>query len=69
LPDTVECLAGGRRGRGGVPVFAPQLAQVLGAQVTAAISIPEKAERFRALGASDVTDYRHTPIGRSRRAR
>src|SRR6267378_4219523 len=64
-------LAGNRRitagdtvltqGSGGVSVFALQLARVLGARVIATTSTAEKAERLKALGASDVINYTETP--------
>jgi NADPH:quinone reductase-like Zn-dependent oxidoreductase len=49
------------QGSGGVSVFALQFAQLLGARVIATTSSPEKAERLKQLGASDVIDYRQTP--------
>jgi NADPH:quinone reductase-like Zn-dependent oxidoreductase len=49
------------QGSGGVSVFALQLARVLGARVIAATSTAEKAERLKALGASDVINYAETP--------
>jgi threonine dehydrogenase-like Zn-dependent dehydrogenase len=45
------------QGSGGVSVFALQFAQVLGARVIATTSTAEKAERLKALGASDVINY------------
>ena len=54
--DTVLTL-----GSGGVSVFALQFARILGARVIATTSSPEKAERLKALGASDVVNYRETP--------
>jgi NADPH:quinone reductase-like Zn-dependent oxidoreductase len=48
-------------GSGGVSVFALQLARVLGARVIATTSTAEKAERLKALGASDVINYTETP--------
>ena len=42
----------------GVSVFALQLARVLGARVIATTSTAEKAERLKALGASDVINHR-----------
>ncbi len=51
--DTVLTL-----GSGGVSVLALQLARVLGARVIATTSTAEKAERLKALGASDVTNHR-----------
>src|SRR5256885_17026916 len=49
------------QGSGGVSVFALQFARVLGARVIATTSTPEKAERLKALGASEVINYRETP--------
>jgi NADPH:quinone reductase-like Zn-dependent oxidoreductase len=49
------------QGSGGVAVFALQFARVLGARVIATTSSPEKVERLKALGASDVINYRATP--------
>jgi len=49
------------QGSGGVAVFALQFAQLLGARVVAITSSAEKAERLKALGASDVINYRETP--------
>src|ERR1700688_189014 len=49
------------QGSGGVAVFALQFAQVLGARVIATTSTAEKAERLKALGASDVINYTETP--------
>ena len=49
------------QGSGGVSVFALQFARILGARVIATTSSPEKAERLKALGASDVVNYRETP--------
>jgi NADPH:quinone reductase-like Zn-dependent oxidoreductase len=49
------------QGSGGVSVFALQFARVLGAQVIATTSTAEKAERLKALGASDVINYTKTP--------
>jgi NADPH:quinone reductase-like Zn-dependent oxidoreductase len=54
--DTVLTL-----GSGGVSVFALQFARILGARVIATTSSTEKAERLKALGASDVVNYRETP--------
>jgi hypothetical protein len=48
-------------GFGGVSVFALQFARVLGARVIATTSTAEKAERLKALGASDVINYTETP--------
>jgi len=50
-----------RQGSGGVSVFALQFARLLGARVIATTSNAEKAERLRALGASDVVNYAATP--------
>ena len=49
------------QGSGGVSVFALQLARVLGARVIATTSTADKAERLKALGASDVINYTETP--------
>jgi NADPH:quinone reductase-like Zn-dependent oxidoreductase len=49
------------QGSGGVSVFALQFARLLGAQVIATTSTAEKAERLKALGASDVINYTETP--------
>jgi len=54
--DTVLTL-----GSGGVSVFALQFARILGARVIATTSNSEKTERLKALGASDVINYRETP--------
>jgi NADPH:quinone reductase-like Zn-dependent oxidoreductase len=54
--DTVLTL-----GSGGVSVFALQFARMMGARVIATTSSPEKAERLKALGASDAVNYRETP--------
>ena len=48
------------QGSGGVAVFALQFARVLGARVIATTSTAEKAERLKALGASEVVNYRET---------
>ena len=53
--DTVLTL-----GSGGVSVFALQFAQLLGARVIATTSTVEKAERLKALGASEVINYTET---------
>jgi len=45
------------QGSGGVSVFALQFARRLGARAT---STAEKAERLKALGASDVVNYTET---------
>jgi NADPH:quinone reductase-like Zn-dependent oxidoreductase len=49
------------QGSGGVSAFALQFARVLGARVIATTSTAEKAERLRALGASEVINYAETP--------
>src|SRR5262249_36852749 len=49
------------QGSGGVSLFALQFARLLGARVIATTSTPEKAERLKALGASDVINYAETP--------
>jgi NADPH:quinone reductase-like Zn-dependent oxidoreductase len=49
------------QGSGGVSVFALQFARVLGARVIATTSTAEKAERLKALGASEVINYTETP--------
>jgi NADPH:quinone reductase-like Zn-dependent oxidoreductase len=49
------------QGSGGVSVFALQLARILGARVIATTSTAEKAERLKAIGASDVINYSETP--------
>jgi NADPH:quinone reductase-like Zn-dependent oxidoreductase len=49
------------QGSGGVSLFALQFARVLGARVIATTSTAEKAERLKALGASDVINYIETP--------
>jgi NADPH:quinone reductase-like Zn-dependent oxidoreductase len=49
------------QGSGGVAVFALQFARVLGARVIATTSTAGKAERLKALGASDVINYAETP--------
>jgi len=49
------------QGSGGVAVFALQFARILGARVIATTSTAEKAERLKALGASDVINYTETP--------
>jgi NADPH:quinone reductase-like Zn-dependent oxidoreductase len=48
-------------GFGGVAVFALQFARVFGACVIATTSTAEKAERLKALGASEVINYTETP--------
>jgi NADPH:quinone reductase-like Zn-dependent oxidoreductase len=49
------------QGSGGVSVFALQFARLLGARVIATTSTAEKAERLKALGASEVINYTETP--------
>ena len=49
------------QGSGGVSVFALQFARLLGARVIATTSTPEKTERLKALGASEVINYKETP--------
>ena len=46
------------QGTGGVSLFALQFARLAGARVLATSSTPERLERLRALGASDVVNYR-----------
>jgi NADPH:quinone reductase-like Zn-dependent oxidoreductase len=48
------------QGSGGVSVFALQFARLLGARVIATTSTTEKAERLKALGASNVVNYTET---------
>jgi NADPH:quinone reductase-like Zn-dependent oxidoreductase len=48
-------------GSGGVSVFALQFARILGAWVIATTSTADKAERLKALGASEVINYTETP--------
>jgi NADPH:quinone reductase-like Zn-dependent oxidoreductase len=48
------------QGSGGVSVFALQFARLLGARVIATTSTPEKTERLKALGASEVINYKET---------
>jgi alcohol dehydrogenase len=48
-------------GSGGVSIFALQLARAVGAAVVATTSSPAKAERLRAMGASDVVNYLDEP--------
>lgn len=45
------------QGTGGVSIFALQLARAMGARVLATTSSDAKAERLRAMGASDVVNY------------
>ncbi len=54
--DTVLTL-----GTGGVSVFAVQFAKMMGAKVISTTSSDEKAVRLKALGASEVINYRATP--------
>jgi NADPH:quinone reductase-like Zn-dependent oxidoreductase len=49
------------QGTGGVSIFALQFARMLGARVIATSSSDAKLERVRALGASDVINYKATP--------
>jgi NADPH:quinone reductase-like Zn-dependent oxidoreductase len=49
------------QGSGGVSVFALQFAWLLGARVIATTLTAAKAERLKALGASDVINYAETP--------
>ena len=49
------------QGSGSVSLFALQFAGAAGARVIATTSSPEKAAMLKALGASDVIDYRSTP--------
>jgi NADPH:quinone reductase-like Zn-dependent oxidoreductase len=49
------------QGSGGVSVFALQFARLLGARVIATTSTAAKAERLKALGASDAINYAETP--------
>jgi NADPH:quinone reductase-like Zn-dependent oxidoreductase len=49
------------QGSGGVSVFALQFARLLGARVITTTSRAEKAERLKALGASEVINYTETP--------
>lgn len=48
-------------GSGGVPLFALQFAKIVGAQVIALTSQDAKFDRFRALGADHVLNYRTNP--------
>jgi NADPH:quinone reductase-like Zn-dependent oxidoreductase len=48
-------------GSGGVSLFALQIARTLGCRVIATTSSDAKADRLRALGASDVINYREYP--------
>jgi len=49
------------QGTGGVSMFALQFARAAGARVIATTSSDEKAERLKALGASDVVNYKTHP--------
>jgi NADPH:quinone reductase-like Zn-dependent oxidoreductase len=49
------------QGSGGVSLFALQFARLAGARVIATTSDDIKAERLRALGASDIVNYREHP--------
>ena len=49
------------QGTGGVSVFAVQFARAAGARVISTSSSDEKLERVRALGASDLINYRRSP--------
>jgi NADPH:quinone reductase-like Zn-dependent oxidoreductase len=49
------------QGTGGVSLFALQFARAMGARVIATSSSDAKLERVRALGASDVINYKTTP--------
>jgi NADPH:quinone reductase-like Zn-dependent oxidoreductase len=48
-------------GTGGVSIFALQFAKAAGARVIATSSSDEKLQRAKALGASDVINYKRTP--------
>lgn len=48
-------------GSGGVSVFAVQLAKAAGARVIATTSSAEKVEKYKALGADEIINYRETP--------
>lgn len=50
------------QGSGGVSVFALQFAKLAGATVIATSSSDEKLERYRALGADHLINYRTTPV-------
>jgi NADPH:quinone reductase-like Zn-dependent oxidoreductase len=54
-PGTTVLVTGGG---GGAGTFAVQIAAALGCRVVATTSSPEKADRLRGLGASEVADYR-----------
>src|SRR6202165_5734823 len=49
------------QGKGGVSLFAVQLAKAIGAGVIATTSSPKNAARLRELGADEVIDYRASP--------
>jgi NADPH:quinone reductase-like Zn-dependent oxidoreductase len=49
------------QGTGGVSIFALQLARLAGARVIITSSSDEKLERAKALGASEIINYRTTP--------
>ena len=49
------------QGSGGVAVFALQFAHLLGARVIATTSTTKKAERLKALSASEKINYTETP--------
>jgi NADPH:quinone reductase-like Zn-dependent oxidoreductase len=49
------------QGTGGVSLFALQFAQLAGARIIATSSSEQKLTRVKALGASDVINYRTTP--------
>ncbi|MGQ0671587.1 MAG: zinc-dependent alcohol dehydrogenase family protein [Hyphomicrobium sp.] len=49
------------QGTGGVSIFALQFAKMLGTRVIATSSSDAKLERVRALGASDLINYKATP--------
>ncbi|MDC3955527.1 zinc-binding dehydrogenase [Polyangium jinanense] len=49
------------QGTGGVSLFAAQLALAEGLRVIATTSSPEKAERLKKLGVTDIIDYRQNP--------
>lgn len=49
------------QGTGGVSLFALQFARLAGARVIATSSAPDRLQRLRELGASDVANYREMP--------
>ena len=49
------------QGTGGVSLFALQFARLAGARVLATSSAPDRLQRLRELGASDVVNYREVP--------